>query len=118
MNIKYHHIHTDQVMELYRNGKTRTQIAEFYGVAYTVIESRISRRKEREEREAFLKKDEPIKLPKRADNLPKQVPIREKANGEVEIYRMDLTKITERYGRPGVFREKLPADLWSREGRA
>ena len=118
MNVKYHHINTDQVMELYRNGKTRTQIAEFYGVAYTVIESRIARRKEREEREAFLKKDEPKPKPKKLPLEERYTPIRSlpKMNSEVRTYRMELTTIHGQFGRPGVFKENVPAHLWSREG--
>ena len=120
--VKYPHITNEHIDQLMQNGWKTNQIAEFYQVPRNVIDRRIDtirNQKQTGKWYADRREEKPIpKLPKRADNLPKHLPIWElpKMNGEVEIYGMELAKVWERYGKPGALRQPLPANLWSREG--
>ena len=120
--VKYPHITNEHIDQLMQNGWITSEMAEFYQVPRNVIDRRIDtirNQKQTGKWYADRREEKPIpKLPKRADNLPKHLPIWElpKMNSEVEIYRMELTTIHGQFGRPGVFKENVPAHLWSREG--
>ena len=121
--VKYPHITNEHIDQLMQQGMKTVAIAEFYQVPRNVIDRRIDTIKNQKQTGKWYaerNEEKPIpKLPIRAENLPKHLPIWElpKQNGEVKIYRMDMAIITERYGKPGELREPLPANLWSREDR-
>ena len=116
--VKYPHITNEHIDQLMQNGWKTNQIAEFYQVPRNVIDRRIDTIKNQKQTgKWYAERNEvkPIPKPKLTGqytpiwNLPK-------VNSEVKTYRMELTTIHGQFGRPGVFREKLPAHLWSREG--
>ena len=116
--VKYPHITNEHIDQLMQNGWKTNQIAEFYQVPRNVIDRRIDTIKNQKQTGKWYaerNEEKPIPKPKLTGQytpiweLPKQ-------NGEVKIYRMDMAKITERYGKPGELRQPLPANLWSKEG--
>ena len=117
-NTKYSHITNDEVERMAQQGMKTRAIADHYGVKVYTIQRRmetIASQKQTGKWYEERQQARPIPKPKLTGQytpiweLPKQ-------NGEVKIYRMDMAKITERYGRPGELRQPLPANLWSREG--
>lgn len=118
--IKYPHITNEHIDQLMRQGMKTGAIAEFYQVPRNVIDRRIDTIKNQKQTGKWYEERQqarPIPKPKLTGQY---TPIWElpKMNGEVKIYRMDMAKITERYGKPGELRQPLPANLWSREDRA
>ena len=116
--VKYPHITNKHIDQLMQNGMKTGAIAEFYQVPRNVIDRRIDTIKNQKQTGKWYAERNEVK-PKPKPKLTGQyTPIWElpKMNGEVEIYGMELTKVWERYGKPGALREPLPANLWSREG--
>ena len=116
--VKYPHITNEHIDRLMQNGWKTNQIAEFYQVQRTVIDRRIDTIKNQKQTGKWYEERQQAKPTPKPKLTGQYTPIWElpKMNGEVEIYGMELTKVWERYGRPGALREPLPANLWSREG--
>ena len=105
--MKYPHISNDHVERLLASGKSKAEIARFYGVGVSTIRRRvetIERQKWSGEWYESRNLEKPKPEPKA---VPQYTPIWDlpKVNSKVRSYRMSRKEIVERYGRPGLYRD-------------